>query len=137
MKNEIKWDDGRMTTKVQTIDAQHQVFLWMINDLLDVLSKGEGKQEIECTLQFLRMYADKHFRHEEEIMKKRNCPTQLENIAAHKLFLQQYESLLGRYRSSGASLSFVMDVQKLVGEWLVDHICKVDTKLRTCPPGEA
>ena len=128
----IEWNQERMSTGVASIDAQHQVFIRKINQLLDAMEKGEGRDEVDRLIHFLGTYAREHFAHEEHVMEQRLCPARMVNKESHGQFLDNYNTLAEKYKNAGPSLSFVMEVQQLIGEWFVRHICKIDTQLKSC-----
>ena len=129
---EIKWDEQSMSSGVVTIDAQHKELIRMLNSFLVATSSGKGKDELGKMIHFLGDYASKHFAHEEQVMLQHKCPMAAQNKEAHTKFLQDFGALGEKFEKEGASLSFVMDVQKRVLNWLNSHIRGCDAKLREC-----
>lgn len=70
-------------------------------------------------------------------MERRNCSACAANKAAHQEFLERYDALRKMFDSHGVTPVLAAQLQRTVCEWLVNHIAKIDTKLReTVPPGD-
>ena len=134
-KNLITWDEAQMSTGVDTVDAQHQELIQRINELHAACVAGTAREELLKMLNFLGEYAQSHFRHEEELMQSHRCPARGQNKAAHVQFLRDYETLAEIIKRDGPSTTAVLQVKDLLGNWLKNHICAIDTKLRTCVGG--
>ena len=130
----VRWDDARMATGVADIDAQHQELVRRINDLHRAASRGEGREKIQELIQFLGEYAVGHFSHEEGIMDRCQCPTRDKNRVAHARFLKAFGELKQRFESGKNQTSLLLDLKRMVGDWLVNHIISIDTGLRSCDP---
>jgi methyl-accepting chemotaxis protein len=128
----IQWDEARMSTGVESVDDQHQELIRMINELHRACRAGAGKDEMRRMMAFLGEYVNTHFKHEEGVMEQRQCPNRAKNKAAHLQFLNSFQKLVADFESKGASTSILLDLRQMVGDWLVNHICGIDTKLRDC-----
>jgi hemerythrin-like metal-binding protein len=128
----ISWDEGRMSTGVGTIDAQHQVLIQRINELHDACAAGTGKEEVVKLMNFVGEYAQSHFKHEEELMLNHHCPMRGKNKAAHVQFLNNYRKLAEMIEKNGPTTGAVLQIKQLLGSWLKNHICGVDTSMRAC-----
>jgi len=129
----IDWDESSMATGVDSIDSQHQTLIQRINELHQACLAGTAREELLKMLSFLGEYAQSHFKHEEEIMQEHKCPVRGKNKAAHAKFLQDYGTLVEIVKSDGASTTAVIQLKAMLGDWLKNHICSVDTHLRGCP----
>jgi hemerythrin len=65
-------------------------------------------------------------------MAEHHCPASEKNKAAHRQFLENFRSVAAQFKAQGATTSVLLDLRKLVAEWLTGHICAIDTKLRPC-----
>ncbi len=128
----IPWNPETMSTGDAVIDAQHRKLIDGLNRLLDAMKEGKGKAEIEGLLEFLGGYAATHFKHEEGCMARRNCPVADANKKAHAGFIDTFSGLSERISKEGPSLSLVVEVQNKLGEWVRNHIIRIDTHLRHC-----
>jgi hemerythrin-like metal-binding protein len=128
----ISWDAPTMSTGVDSIDSQHQVLIRQINELHAACLAGTGREELLKMLAFLGDYAQSHFKHEEGVMQQHQCPARGQNKAAHVQFLNDYGSLVAIVKRDGASTTALIQLKEMLGNWLKNHICTVDTGLRTC-----
>lgn len=128
----IAWDEARMSTGVETVDSQHKTLIRCINDLHAACLAGTAKEEVLKSLDFLGAYAASHFQEEEGIMQTHKCPVRGQNKAAHAKFLSDYGELVEMVKKDGVSTGVVLKIKELLGNWLNSHICRVDTKLRSC-----
>jgi hemerythrin-like metal-binding protein len=133
----VVWDAAQMATGVESVDEQHRELIGMINRLHQACRERRGKAELRAMMDFLARYVQEHFRHEEEIMARHNCPSKAANKAAHEKFLRDFTALVTAFDAGGNSTSVLLDLGKLVGEWLRNHICTIDRKLRGCPGAHA
>ena len=128
----IQWNEQAMGTGVGSVDGQHKELIAMLNQLLDAMMKGKGKEELGGMIQFLGAYAEKHFSHEEQVMAEHRCPVALVNKQAHARFLQDFKLLAAKFSREGASSAVVVDVQQKMLNWLASHIRGCDANLRKC-----
>jgi hemerythrin len=126
----ISWDAAKMTTGVESVDCQHRELIRHINNLHAACIAGTAKEELITMVQFLGEYAQEHFAHEEGLMQEHRCPMRGQNKAAHAQFLKDYGKLAELVQREGASTTLVIQLKEMLGNWLKNHICKVDTSLR-------
>lgn len=127
----ISWDPT-MTTGVEALDNQHKQLISWLNDLLDAMSMGRGRAEIEGLLDKLSGYVVMHFGNEEDCMTKYNCPVAAQNAAAHQAFVATFSGIRDEYERDGATARLVVHVESELMRWLVGHIKGTDTQLREC-----
>lgn len=128
----ISWDAAKMATGVETVDCQHRELIRHINNLHAACVAGTAKEELITMVQFLGEYAQEHFAHEEGLMQEHRCPMRGQNKVAHAQFLQDYAKLAEIVQRDGATTTLVIQLKDMLGNWLKNHICKVDTGLRRC-----
>ncbi len=128
----VAWDESSMSTGVESVDAQHQDLIRNINELHRAFLAGTAKEELLKMLVFLGEYVQTHFQHEERVMQEHQCPVRGKNKAAHDQFLKDFASLHEIVKREGSSTSAAMQIKTMLGNWLKNHICTVDTHLRGC-----
>ena len=128
----IEWDEIRMGTGVESVDAQHRELIEQINQLHLACLSGTGRPELLKLLAFMGRYAKDHFSNEEGVMRKHRCPAHEQNKAAHAQFLREHQRLVETVTREGATTSAVLQLHEMLGNWLRNHICTVDTALRKC-----
>ncbi|MBN1909517.1 MAG: hemerythrin family protein [Pirellulales bacterium] len=124
-----------LATGVAEVDQQHQELFRQVNALADAMRQGEGKGSIEQTLDFLANYALQHFASEEQHMSQMNCPAAAENKKAHDQFLAKFREMREKLDTSGVSSTLAIEMHDFLGNWLVNHIQKIDCQLQPCAAG--
>jgi len=128
----VGWNAARMETGVPSVDAQHQELIRRINELHADCVAGKAREELMGHLSFLGNYAQSHFAQEEKIMEEHRCPSRGQNQAAHAKFLKDYGQLVAMVNENGASSKVALHLKQMLGDWLTNHICRIDTQLRHC-----
>ena len=114
---------------VAEIDRQHQELFRKINDLLEACNRGEGKQTIGQVLTFLEDYVKTHFGSEEKAMIAEAYPEYLNHVAEHRQFTNNFKELKRKFEAEGAGIGLVALTNRIVVDWLTNHIIMTDTKL--------
>ncbi len=127
----IQWIES-MSTGVKEVDDAHKVLIEWINKLQDAMKAGNGRQEVLNILDFLALYAQEHFTHEELCMNKYRCPSAKQNRKAHGEFMVFVMDMRQKVEKEGASWASVMEINRSLGEWLQTHIMKIDIHLINC-----
>ena len=127
----IQWDQS-MATGLDTVDAQHKQLIAWLNDLMEAISQGRARSEIEGLLAKLGAYSAFHFGHEEECMARYKCPAAEQNILAHKDFVVTLAALRDEFNRNGATAHLVVRVEVEMLRWLTTHIKRTDTQLLPC-----
>ena len=125
----LTWTD-KFSTNSDEIDKHHQTIINQLNHLQEQMVQGKGKEEIGKTLEFLESYAKMHFEEEEKLMEKYNCPVAALNKDQHAIFLQKVADFRNRYESASKDILLTIDVQHELSDWIINHILKVDVKIK-------
>jgi hemerythrin-like metal-binding protein len=113
---------------VDTIDAQHRDLFAAINKLL----REEGKtasRDLAQVLDYLENYVSNHFGLEELYMRRLSYPEFPSHKGAHVAFINDFYDLRDEYDNNGASPELADKMGRHMGDWLVNHIGKVDKAL--------
>jgi hemerythrin-like metal-binding protein len=129
----ISWDQATMSTGVESVDRQHCELIDRINTLHAACLAGTARDELMRLLAFVGEYATEHFKEEEDLMMQHHCPARGHNKAAHARFLRDYQELCATVQREGASTTAVLRLKDMLGNWLQNHICSIDLRLRECP----
>ena len=128
----IKWGEVAMSTGMRDIDGQHQEWIKQINEFDQAVSNGMGIDKVFNTLAFLVQYTDLHFSHEEDRMLACNCPALAENRRAHDRFRLRLDELLNWLKEEQPTPVEIMTFKRELENWITNHICTIDIKLREC-----
>ena len=128
----IKWQES-YSVGVYVLDEQHRELFNYCNDLEKILRERDVPQDmLEEGLKFLEKYVANHFGHEEKCMHQYACPVGKKNKIAHQKFIQAYKMFEKRIIQGGDSYYILKQLHIFLETWLVEHICKIDTQLKTC-----
>ena len=127
----IQWD-LTMSTGIDAVDNQHKQLIKWLNDLLEAMSMGRGRGEIQALLAKLGGYAVTHFGYEEDCMTKYHCPAAAQNAEAHQEFIATFSSFNDEFERDGPTAHLVVRMESELLRWLVGHIKRTDTQLLPC-----
>ena len=114
------------------IDQQHQELLERFDNLLVACRKGEGKLELVRLIGFLDEYVVRHFGDEELFQKEHGFPDYPSHQLQHLGFVKRLSELKRTIRDEGeVQLDHVLTTNKLLLDWLVQHISTSDRELGT------
>jgi len=123
----IEWSRN-LSTGVEWQDRHHKELFKRVSSLLDAMSVGMGKDELERILSFLDSYITVHFDAEEQAMSKYAYPGAVDHLREHTAFIEHVSDLRREF-ASRPTMALVVKVQRLVVDWLINHIGDSDKKL--------
>jgi len=124
----VKWSP-EYAIGVEIVDNQHKKLFGAVNDLLEACNQGKGKEEAGKILDFLEDYIVEHFKTEEEIQKENDFPEYPSHKKAHEDFIKAFGEVKSAFAVEGATLSFVVKINKMLVDWLIQHVTQVDQRL--------
>ncbi len=124
----IEWSD-EFLVGVDRIDNQHKELFVRVNNLMDAMWEGKGKQEVEGFLTFLGDYVVEHFSEEERYMTKYNYPAYLSHKEIHQKFVSDFVGLKEKFSSGELTSAVAVSVLNDVCDWLRSHVKKMDKQL--------
>ncbi len=124
----IEWSP-KISTGIDWQDRQHKELFHRINSLLDAMTVGLGKEEVQRLFSFLDEYIVIHFDAEEQAMHKYDYPDMLSHLEEHTHFIDDVATLKEEAREDSVTTTHIIKVQSRVVDWLMNHICTVDKKL--------
>lgn len=125
------WKSG-YTTGVPTLDEQHRQVFEMLNQLEDLIARGEyDSPKVATLLKNLGTHITRHFNEEECCMNQARCPMAQKNKQEHEAFLNRFVDFTSRF-SKGKSLAMLSGFHASAEGWLHEHIAFVDIHLRQC-----
>jgi len=128
----ITWKE-EFSVGVEALDQQHKDLFHYFNDLDGIIQDRDvSKQKLRFALQFLEKYAANHFSHEESCMHKHSCPVAGKNKMAHEKFIEAYNILEYKFNQNDDSFAILKELHSFLESWLVEHIFKIDTRLKPC-----
>lgn len=132
----ITWRD-QMSVGIKAIDDDHKHLIDIINQLEIAIRKtnwqrSEREDFMQVLLGRLRSYAKEHFSREEELQVASNYQGLIENQRHHHHLVTDLESYSSRFLGQRDGEKPVTDNEmvKFLRRWLVEHIIKVDLKMK-------
>jgi hemerythrin len=128
----IKWEES-YSTGVEKLDNQHKSLFQFCNDIEGIINDGGiSKEFMVSALKYLDQYVKVHFGQEETCMHKHACPIAGTNKIAHEKFIEAFHKFQSRLNEKGDTDGCLEELHHFLETWLVEHICKIDTKLKAC-----
>lgn len=112
-----------LETNILILDEQHKELFRQIDDVLLNVKK---ENRITDTLEFLEKYVTEHFQTEELMQYRLNYPNMLAHKKMHNDFALAIQNLRKEYEVEGPTFSMVMKINKIVVDWLKNHIMVQD-----------
>jgi hemerythrin len=120
-----EWLDD-LATGNEAIDAQKRELFRQINRFLRASSEGEGAEEVDGFLAFLKRYAAIFLLDEERFLLDRHYPLYAEHRQGHDEFVCRLTALDDRHATEGATQCVVIGAGRLALDWVVDHVYQAD-----------
>jgi|GEM_PF-473344 hemerythrin-like metal-binding domain len=115
------WSDS-MICGIPAIDEQHKELFRQI----DILRDRSNKDRIPSVLRFLADYVVKHFNDEESLHLGSRYPKAAQHRKVHETFVKTFIDLKRKFDASGGDLATALELNKIVYDWLRQHVMKVD-----------
>ncbi|OEG00006.1 hemerythrin [Vulcanibacillus modesticaldus] len=126
----LKWRED-LAVGINKIDQQHKELFERTDQLLNACNLGKGREEVAKLIDFLLEYVVTHFKDEEQYQKKYGYPDYDNHKMLHDKFIDEVKNLKNKLDSEGSSIGLVIEINRKVIDWLVNHIGKVDRQLAT------
>lgn len=124
----IGWTQD-LATGIDWQDRQHKELFVRIDSMTDAMKLGKGKEELDKIIKFLSDYVVFHFGNEEKAMGKFNYPDTALHKAEHTKFSNTFSDFKKQVETAASPSILVIQIQRLVVDWLKNHIGKVDKLL--------
>jgi hemerythrin len=124
----IVWNPN-LAVGVKHIDDQHKKWFEKANELFEAGKERRAKDYIKTMLDFLDEYTKQHFRDEEAYMEEIRYPGIEAQKRAHASFINELAKLKNDYAESGGNITVIVNANKMVINWLTNHIKSMDKKI--------
>jgi len=118
-----------LSVGVDHIDNQHKIWFEKANELFEAGKAQKAKDYINQMIDFLDEYTKLHFKDEEAYMEKIGYPELDAQKKAHASFVNDLAKLKEDYNKSGGNILVIINANKIVIDWLSNHIRKMDKKI--------
>lgn len=127
----FQWDD-KYSTGNDTIDEQHKQIFAYLDELEDHIENGASQEWVEQFMKAIGLFTRSHFCFEEMCMRKAKCDAAAQNKVQHTKLLAAFSAAQQRFKRDGVSDDLLNQLQKFLTSWLVNHIMKIDVRLKDC-----
>jgi len=124
----IEWTPN-LSVGVKHIDDQHKIWFEKANALFEAGKERRAKEFISTMLNFLDEYTKQHFRDEEAYMEEIHYPEIEAQKKAHANFINDLAKLKSDYDNAGGNILVILNANKMVIDWLTNHIKTMDKKI--------
>lgn len=124
----IAWTPD-LSVGVENIDEQHKIWFEKANELFEAGKQQRAKEYINTMIDFLDEYTKKHFSDEESYMEEIGYPELDAQKKAHASFINDLAKLKKDYNDGGGNLLVILTANKMVINWLTNHIRHMDKKI--------
>ena len=124
----IEWQDN-LCIGVLELDIQHKLLFEKFGAFLQACQSEADTDTVHRLFWFLEAYTVTHFTDEEKLMQRLAYPDYLPHREQHLEFIAEIGRIKERLRVEGATLSLVSSLTAFIGNWLVQHIAKMDRNI--------
>jgi hemerythrin-like metal-binding protein len=128
MAEKLVWKD-EYSVGVELIDAQHKMFVGIVNELYEAIVTKKEKEVLDNIFKQLVAYTQFHFQTEERYFDE----FQYEGADAHKA---AHKDLINQVAELQQSKKDIMDdpfkLMDFLEDWLIDHIMGMDKLFGPC-----
>ena len=124
----LAWSE-KFELQNEEVDSQHRRLFELLSELVAACMDGTDTVKLKETLDFLVDYTIKHFLDEEMLQLRYNYPDYKNHRQMHEAFKITVSELVLKYDRNGSSIELSNDVNKIIIQWLVNHIQKEDMKI--------
>lgn len=126
--NLIGWQES-LRIGVEGIDAQHREMFARFSALIAACMEGKGRERIAELFAFLEEYVSTHFADEERLLAEIAFPDSARHREAHRQFTERLTGLFLQFERDGATLALVVETNRMLVNWLVEHISGMDREI--------
>ena len=124
----LEWNDG-LSVCIPEIDAEHQNFILLVNDLNAAIIGRMDVEEIKYRMQSILSDATKHFAREEELFKQWGYPDAEEHAKKHAEVVLAMNEIMSHFEHGAVDYEWIEAGLK-VKEVLIGHMLNEDMKYR-------
>ena len=124
----LDWDES-LSVHIPEIDAEHQHFIRLVNELNEAIAGRMGREKIVYCMQAIIDDAAAHFAHEEALFRELNYPDAEQHAQRHAEITQALHEIMRDFENRGLEYELIKAGLK-VKQVLIEHILSEDMKYR-------
>jgi hemerythrin len=114
---------------IPEIDAEHQRFIRLVNELNEAIVGRMGLEEIKRRMQAIVDDAVAHFVHEEALFRGWGYPAAREHAEKHAQIILALREIMARFEHGGTEYEWI-DAGLQIKKALIEHLLNEDMKYR-------
>lgn len=119
----LRWSDSYLVGHEQ-VDDEHRYLFTLINEFHDAFMERHARSDLDRLLNRLVEYTERHFRHEEALMREAGYPELARHAAIHESLVEKIFQLAEKF--SNRAINPTRDTIGFLETWLTDHIVVED-----------
>ncbi|MDD2722255.1 MAG: hemerythrin family protein [Gallionella sp.] len=124
----LEWSD-ELSVHLPEIDAEHQRFVRLVNELNEVIVARAGVEEVKARMRLLQEDAEAHFAHEEALFRQWHYPDAEAHAQKHEQALRFLAEVMAGFSQEKTGYEWIETALK-VKQVLIEHIMLEDMKYR-------
>jgi hemerythrin-like metal-binding protein len=124
----LEWNEG-LSTHIPEIDAEHQHFIDLVNDLNEAIVGRMDLEVIKRCMQAILDDAAAHFAHEQVLFKEWRYPEAGEHAAKHAQIMRALNDIMARFERGGTEYDWI-EAGLEIKNVLIEHLLTEDMKYR-------
>ena len=125
----LDWDEA-MSVGIAEIDAQHQHFIELVNELNKCILWRMPLPDIRAAMNAIYTDTQQHFSNEEQLFKEWQYPETHIHAQIHAQILQLLREICDRFKFDDSSEYELIDAGLKIKHTLVEHLLTEDMKYR-------
>lgn len=110
----------------ELIDDEHKYLFDLINEFHEAYLTKQSRDQVMRVLNRLIEYAERHFKHEEDLMRDAGYPDLDEHRRKHEALFEKVFELNSRFEDR--AINPTHEMFSFLKDWLSDHILQNDSK---------
>ncbi len=124
----LEWN-SELSVFIPEIDAEHQHFILLVNDLNEAIFARMGLEVIKRCMQAILDDTASHFAHEEALFREWGYPAAGEHAERHAQMTAALHEIMDRFKHGGNELDWI-SAGLQVKQALIEHLLNDDMKYR-------
>jgi hemerythrin-like metal-binding protein len=121
----IIWDKS-LDTGIALIDKQHQKLAILFNQINQIMEDGASLTALKSSIQEISLYAEYHFKTEEDLMLQAGFPGLTVHQEQHSFFKKKAGEILQRLENQQEASNISVQASSLLWEWFLGHVKETD-----------
>lgn len=128
MNQKFSWRDD-YKIGIEEIDREHKAIIDNYEKLYQYMTSGKGHEYYSEIVDFLKLYVNEHFAHEEVFQASIHYDQLEEHKEYHRLFKEKIKGIIKNYKGDEVTDMDLVKFNLFLKDWLLHHILIEDAKI--------